>query len=47
MRRRPVILRLECEERVDRGDRGGIVAPDPDFASPGESVRLVPCASLV
>ena len=41
MRRRPMILGLERQERVDRRDRRGIVAPDPDFASPGKRVSQV------
>jgi hypothetical protein len=41
MRRSPMILCLERQERVDRGDRGCILASNPDFASPGKRVRLV------
>ena len=41
MRCGPVILRLEGQESVDRRNRGGIFAPDPDFASPGKGVRQV------
>ena len=36
-----MILRLERQKSVDRGDRGGIVAPNSDFASPGKGVRNV------
>ena len=42
MRRRAMILGLECQELVDSGERGGIVGANPDFPSPGKGIGPIP-----